>query len=430
MEGKGREPLRAGFNAVLQWFYLTFARSATTGRLHFDSSTRLRLESRAPQALLVAARQVLPWCATKAVLRAGLGWLDCAMFIIGLGTATPAQRFSQTQCWEAVQASSVWDELSARTRKLLQKILLGDNGITTRHLALTSLQEAFLIDPDVLHSRFTRHAPSLASEAGRNALADAGAAPSEIDAVLVSTCTGYLCPGLTSYVVELLGLRPDVIALDLVGQGCGAALPNMSTAEALLGSGRCRYALSLCVEVCSAAFYLDEDPGVLVSACLFGDAAGGAVLSAVKKPGRRAVEWKESSSLTVPQARDLLRFEQRGGMLRNILTREVPVLAARHAREVFEQTLQRSGVNRSEIGTWILHAGGRDVLLALRDVLGLSEVDLRVSKSVLNELGNISSPFVYHVLQRTLQNNAPGGLWWMAAFGAGFSSHGALLEVE
>ncbi len=37
---------------------------------------------------------------------------------------------------------------------------------------------------------------------------------------------------------ERLGLRPDVFPLDLVGQGCGAALPNWRAAEALLVSGR------------------------------------------------------------------------------------------------------------------------------------------------------------------------------------------------
>ena len=59
-----------------------------------------------------------------------------------------------------------------------------------------------------------------------------------MDAMLISTCTGYLCPGLTSYVGERLGLRPDVLALDLVGQGCGAALPNLRAAEAILTAGR------------------------------------------------------------------------------------------------------------------------------------------------------------------------------------------------
>ena len=56
--------------------------------------------------------------------------------------------------------------------------------------------------------------------------------------MIISTCTGYLCPGLTSYVSEGLGLNTDALLLDLVGQGCGAALPNLRTAEALVAAGR------------------------------------------------------------------------------------------------------------------------------------------------------------------------------------------------
>ena len=35
------------------------------------------------------------------------------------------------------------------------------------------------------------------------------------------------------------------------------------------------------------AMYLDDDPGVLISACLFGDGAGAAVLSRRRPPNRR-----------------------------------------------------------------------------------------------------------------------------------------------
>src|SRR5205085_11565428 len=155
----------------------------------------------------------------------------------------------------------------------------GKNGVATRHLALARLEEVFDINPDVLHARFLNNAPSLATQAAERALQSAGIPPAEINGLIVSTCTGYLCPGLTSYVTERLGLKADILPLDLVGQGCGAALPNLRTAEALISSDRCRRVLSICVEVCSAAFFLDNDPGVLVSACLFGDGAGAAVLS-------------------------------------------------------------------------------------------------------------------------------------------------------
>jgi alkylresorcinol/alkylpyrone synthase len=187
--------------------------------------------------------------------------------------------------------------------------------------------------------------------------------------------------------------------------------------------------LSICVEVCSAAFYMDNDPGVLISACLFGDGAGAAVLS--REPnGHRKVEWKLSGSRLNPADRDLLRFEQKDGMLRNILSAEVPQRAAAQVGELVESMLARAQLGKEKIHGWVLHPGGRDVLLALQERLGLSAGDTRWSAAVLEEYGNLSSPSVFFVLERALAEGAPGGCWWMSSFGAGFSAHGAVLEVE
>lgn len=351
------------------------------------------------------------------------------MYIIGIGTATPTRRYSQQECWTKLRVTPRFQEFTPRSQAILKKVLTGDNGITTRYLALDNLDQAFAITPDVLHARFIEHAPRLATEAAERALASAKIKPGEIDAILISTCTGYLCPGLTSYASERLGLRTDVLALDLVGQGCGAAIPNLQTARSLVAAGHCERVLSICVEVCSAAFYLDDDAGVLISACLFGDGAGAAVLSASANGGRR-VRWKSGGSLLNPDGRDHLRFEQRNGLLRNILTPEVPDLAAKHVGTVLDDTLTRNQVARSQISGWIFHPGGRDVLQALREKIQLSGHDVRWSENVLREHGNMSSPSVLFVLKAALADRTPGGLWWMSSFGAGFSCHGALLEVE
>ncbi len=351
------------------------------------------------------------------------------MFVIGLGTAAPARRYAQLECWDALQISIPFARLAPRSRAILKKVLCGDNGIATRHLALDPLAEVFNLTPDALQARFAQHAPALAAEAAQRALQDAGCAPSEIDAVLISTCTGYLCPGLTSYVSERLGLRADVFTLDLVGQGCGAAMPNLRTAEALLAANRAQRVLSVCVEVCSAAFYLDDDPGVLISACLFGDGAGAAVLASGPQSDRRRVEWKSASSCLAPDKRDTLRFGHQRGMLRNVLLPEVPQIAGDEAAKLLAGTLAAAGVKRDRVAGWIFHTGGRDVLSALRDKVGLTESDVRHSAAVLREFGNISSPTVLFVLQAALHDAVPDGLWWMSSFGAGFSCHGALLEV-
>ncbi|MGE5523098.1 MAG: type III polyketide synthase [Rhodospirillaceae bacterium] len=350
-------------------------------------------------------------------------------FITGIGTAVPATRYTQAQCWDAIKDEPQFLRLDRRARATVQKVLLGDSGVATRTLVLDPLTEAFDNDADTLHARFAKHAPLLASNAARAALDESGADVRDIDALVVSTCTGYLCPGLTSYVGEALGLRGEVLALDLVGQGCGAALPNLATADALILSGRCGKVLSVCVEVCSAAYYLDDDPGVLISACLFADGAGAAVLSRDAPPDRPAPEWTGLRSMHNPGERDALRFEQRNGMLRNILTARVPLLAADHAERVLDAALDMHDLARGDIVQWIWHAGGKRVLAAVADKVGLSDDDIAVSRSILAQYGNLSSAFVYFVLQQTLRERRTPGWWWMSSFGAGFSCHGALLRV-
>jgi alkylresorcinol/alkylpyrone synthase len=352
------------------------------------------------------------------------------MYITGVGTAAPATRYTQAQCYDALRASAQYETLTRRSRILLERLLSSDNGVRTRALALDPLSDAFDARPDALHRRFATNAPQLAEAAANEALRDAGCDRSEIDGIIVSTCTGYLCPGLTSYVIERLGLRADVTALDLVGQGCGAALPNLRTAEAFIAARRCDKVLSISVEVCSAAFDIDDDPGVLVSACLFGDGAGAAVLAREPRADGLCPRWLFSESLINPAQRDTLRFEQRGGMLRNILTPEVPQLAAEHAEAVLDGALARAGLTRTSIATWLWHAGGRTVLEALQRQLGLEANQVRRSADVLRDYGNVSSACVYFVLKAALREQAGTGWWWLSSFGAGFSCHGALLEVR
>src|SRR5688572_13110800 len=117
--------------------------------------------------------------------------LCSAMFVVGLGTAVPKRRYTQVECWEAFQNAPVFARLEHRSQVLLRKVLLGDNGIATRHFALDPIGDTFDLTPDMLRTRFAQHAPALAEAAARDALRDAGVTADAVDAVIASTCTGY-----------------------------------------------------------------------------------------------------------------------------------------------------------------------------------------------------------------------------------------------
>src|SRR5262249_28372873 len=151
---------------------------------------------------------------------------------------------------------------------------------------------------------------------------------------------------------------------------------------------------SVCVEICSAAFFLDDDPGVLVSACLFGDGAAAAILTREPNPDKRRIVWKAGWTRLSAVDRDHLRFEQQNGLLRNILAKQVPELAAEHVERVLQTGLAEQNLSSEQIAAWIFHSGGKAILSAVRDRLRLPDSALDWSARVLREYGNLSSPCV------------------------------------
>jgi alkylresorcinol/alkylpyrone synthase len=342
------------------------------------------------------------------------------MFLHSLATAVPPAVFTQQQCWEIARNSAALRRLSRRSQLILRAILTGDSGISTRHFAMDDIARTFELSPDELNAGFRREAPRLAGAALSRALTQAELRPDQLDALFLCTCTGYLCPGVTSYVAEQLGLRRDAILHDLVGLGCGAAIPALRAASHLLAARPGAAVACVAVEISSAAFYLDDDEGVLVSACLFSDGAAATVWRG--HPGATGLRCDGFHSLHWPEKRDLLRFETRNGRLRNLLDRSVPGEAAAAVATLFAR--ERS----APPGAVLVHPGGRDVLDAVS--LALPEFPLAASRAVLKAHGNMSSPSVLFVLEEHLRHHpdAAGDLW-LASFGAGFSAHSCRLTA-
>jgi alkylresorcinol/alkylpyrone synthase len=334
------------------------------------------------------------------------------MYLQSIASAFPETRHTQAECWEFVRKSGALDRLQRRSGKILEAVLLGDSGIDTRHFAIPA-DQLFSMDAEALNKAFEAAAPPIGIAALEAACAKNGTQPSDIDALIVCTCTGYLCPGVSSYVAEGLGLRPDTVLHDLTGLGCGAAIPALRSADALLASNPDALVATLAVEVCSAAFYLDDDRGVLVSACLFGDGASAALWRA----DNSGDQWKVNQfhSLHRPEHREKIRFTNAEGKLRNQLDKAVPGVAAGAVEDLFK-------LRTRDPDQMLTHTGGRDVIEALEE--RFPDYKLTETRDVLRKFGNLSSPSILLSLEERFANtgNAPEHLW-LTAFGAGFAAH-------
>jgi predicted naringenin-chalcone synthase len=375
-----------------------------------------------------------------------------------LATANPKRYATQREIFEFLEAHF---PMEPGERDLYRQLLL-EGPIRGRYIAVDVDEEICSQDPDHLIRRFAKHSRRLAAEAARAALDQAGLKAAEIEGLIVNTCTGYLCPGLSSYVMEDLGLPACTAVLDLMGMGCGGAVPNLETACRMIQSGAKQTVLCLSVEVCSATFFLGPDPDLVVSNSIFADGAAAAVLIAdlngdtvggtLKRspgvesrapvtpspgpsaltlpPAHSVVRFVDFESVTLPKYREDLRYTTRGGRLRNVLTRNVPVIGARAVAQVTRRLLDRHGLATDDIRWWVVHPGGTQVLHSVGKHLGLPRETLRFSYETFREYGNMSSPSVLFVLDRILREAkpAPGDRGLLLSFGAGFTAFAALVE--
>jgi predicted naringenin-chalcone synthase len=183
--------------------------------------------------------------------------------------------------------------------------------------------------------------------------------------------------------------------------------------------------VSVSVEICTATFQMENDLSLLLSNTLFGDGAAAAVLW-TRPVGYELVA---SASRYVPEQRDTIRYVHKQGQLYNQLSLKLPDLVRKAAALVVADVLESRQLKPGDVRHWALHSGGEKIINAVRDELVLSEEQVRATRTVLAEHGNMSSPTVWFVLREIeKQGIAPGEWCIMVAFGAGLSAHAFLLR--
>jgi predicted naringenin-chalcone synthase len=344
-------------------------------------------------------------------------------FIGAVATSVPPYVATQAEA-DAFFTEHYSGGMAARYLSAMRAVL-SHPSIARRHFAITSPEVLVSEDPDSRIRRFTDCAVDLSAQAVNKALAEAGLNSDAVSALVVNTCTGYICPGISTYLIEKLGLPGDVNAYDLVGSGCGGAIPNLKIADSQLAATDDGVVLSVSVEICSATFQMGNDLSLILSNALFSDGAAAAVIW----KNQKGLELIASASRYYPEHRELIRYVHKNGQLHNKISTSLPGIIRKAAAEVISDLLEPRGLKIEDIRHWALHTGGEKIINGIRDELGLPESLLLPTRGILSRYGNMSSPTVWFVLRDILDAGIDRDDWCvMIAFGAGMSAHAYLLR--
>ncbi len=320
--------------------------------------------------------------------------------LAGVGTATPPRRVSRQEVVEVLPR--IWPEL-ARRRSLLVDPL--DDGY--RHLVREPEAMLDALSLSEQTARYSEAAPRLAVAAAERAIAAAGGDRESIGLLVVASCTGFILPGLDAHLVPALGLRPDAWRVPLLQLGCAGGAGGMARAVDWARTHPGERALVVAVELPSLTFRpTDRSLDNLLSALVFGDGAGAAVLEADDGDGACGLRVGAVRSVLVPDTIAALGYDLADDGFRVILSRRLPAVLAEALPRLVDDFCGPGAA--PTLDAVALHPGGRAIVDAVKSCLGLRDSQLAATRSVLRTSGNTSSAGTFFVLE-ALASSLPRG---------------------
>ena len=242
----------------------------------------------------------------------------------------------------------------------------------------------------------------------------------EITHIVVASCTGFTAPGIDQMLAAELGLAPEV-ERTLVGfMGCYAAVSALRLAHHIVRSEPSARVLAVTVELSTLHLQFEERLEPLLAMLQFGDGAAAALVTA--EP--RGFALDRPFAATLPDSAALIRWSIGDSGFVMQLSGEVPARIAEALRDENFRRAMFAGSSTDEIDCWAVHAGGRSVLDAVEQGLGLERDTLEPSRQVLARFGNMSSSTLPFVLERLLYEDESCGHGIALAFGPGLAAEG------
>jgi 3-oxoacyl-[acyl-carrier-protein] synthase III len=273
---------------------------------------------------------------------------------------------------------------------------------------------------------------TMAVDAARVALDDAGLEPADVDEIVVATDTPELMtPDTAALVQHQLGCR-QVPTYDLAGSGCAGFLQAIDIAGSRIAS-RPKHVLVIGVELISRMISLTDRS----TAVLIGDGAGAVVMG--PDPARAEVldvicgtDGSNAEILTLASGGTRDPFNEaslaRGDHNRLVMDGgKVFVEAVRRMSEASAEVVRRVGRTLPEVALVVPHQANLRIIEAVRKKLGLDADRVYVN---VHEYGNTGSATVPFALWEATSSGriAKGDLVVLTAFGAGFHWSAAALQ--
>jgi 1,3,6,8-tetrahydroxynaphthalene synthase len=262
-------------------------------------------------------------------------------------------------------------------------------------------------------------------EVVERALANAEVKARDIDAIIYVSCTGFLMPSLTAWLINTMGFRFYTRQIPIAQLGCAAGSAAINRAHDFCTAYPGSNVLIVACELCSLC-YQPEDDGVgsLLSDGLFGDAVAAAV---VRGSGGTGVALERNAAYLIPNTEEWISYTVRATGFHFRLDRRVPGTMEPLAPVLREFTTGHSW-DVSDLDFYVVHAGGPRILDDLAKFLDVDREMFRYSWATLTEYGNIASAVVLDALRRLFEDSTPmpGATGLIAGFGPGITAEMAL----
>ncbi len=344
--------------------------------------------------------------------------------LLGIGTALPETRVSQAEAVAAARAVCSRTDEQAALLPLFYRL----TGIDTRHMVLppevlrdalegTRASGSVFLPAGTAEDRgpstgrrmehYAREAGPLAARAARLALERSRLAPRAITHLVTVSCTGFYAPGVDRELIVRLGLPPTAERTHVGFMGCHGALNGLRVARAFTEADPAARVLLCAVELCSLHYHYGWDAEKMVANALFADGAAAAVGGPAAAAPPDAWRVAATGSCLFPDSADAMTWGIGDHGFGMTLSPRIPELLGRHLRPWLAEWLGGHGLAPAAVASWAVHPGGPRILTAIEKALELPRSATAVSRAVLAECGNMSSPTVLFVLERLRDAGAP-----------------------